>query len=63
MITSVLFAGMHFGQGGAPIALFFLSIGLGYLYRQTGSMMPPLIVHVILNSTTMLVEFTRLLVA
>ena len=58
IMTSVLFAAMHIGQGGAPIALFFLSIGLGYLYRQTGSIVPPLIVHMVLNATTLLVEFT-----
>tara|TARA_R110002049_G_scaffold72490_7_gene187478 strand:- start:20258 stop:21271 length:1014 start_codon:yes stop_codon:yes gene_type:complete len=61
LVTSVLFAMMHLGQGGAPIPLLFLSIGLGYLYRQTGSIVPPLIVHCILNASTMLVEFSRLL--
>jgi len=61
ILTSVLFALMHVGQGAAPIPLFFLSMGLGYLYRQTGSIVPPLVVHAVLNCTTLVVQFTRLL--
>ena len=61
VVTSVLFAMIHFGQGAAPIPLFFLSLGLGYLYRQTGSVIPPMIVHMVLNGTTIVAEFTRLL--
>ncbi|QDT12117.1 CPBP family intramembrane glutamic endopeptidase [Stieleria marina] len=60
VVTSVFFALMHLGQGAAPIPLFFLSLGLGYLYRQSGSMIPPLIVHMILNGTTLAVEFSRM---
>lgn len=59
VVTSIVFAMMHVGQGAAYIPLFFLSLGLGYLYRQNGSIWPPLIVHVILNSLTMAVEFSR----
>src|SRR5690606_35129689 len=45
VITSLVFAVMHWGQGLAPIPLFFLSLGLGYLYRQTGSLVPSIVVH------------------
>jgi len=52
-ITSIIFAGVHIGQGPAPIPLFFLSLGLGYLYRQTGSFVPCVVVHLILNAMSM----------
>ncbi|WDQ17304.1 CPBP family intramembrane glutamic endopeptidase [Rhodopirellula sp. P2] len=60
--ASLVFALLHWGQGLAPIPLFFLSLGLGYLYRQTGSLIPPIIVHFVLNGLTMvmtLIEMSR----
>ena len=53
IVASLLFALAHWGQGLAPIPLFFLSMGLGYLYRQTGSLIPPITVHFVLNGFTM----------
>ncbi len=61
VVTSVVFAMMHSGQGAAPIPLFVLSLGLGYLYRQTGRITAPLVVHMVLNATTLFVEFSRIL--
>lgn len=55
VVTSALFGLMHFGQGPAPITLFFLSLGLGYLYRQTHSIWPGVIVHFMLNSFSMVI--------
>jgi membrane protease YdiL (CAAX protease family) len=60
VVTSILFAMMHLGQGAAFIPLFFLSLGLGYLYRQTGRITAPVIVHMILNGVTMVAEFSRI---
>lgn len=60
VITSVVFAGMHVGQGAAYIPLFFLSLGLGYLYRQIGKLGPPLIIHLLLNALTLCAEFSRI---
>lgn len=60
LITSLVFAAMHYGQGAAHIPLFFLSLGLGYLYRQTGRIAAPIIIHMILNGVTLCVEFSRL---
>lgn len=57
--TSLLFAALHFDQGAAPIPLFFLSLGLGYLYRQTGSLTAPILVHVILNALTLVATFAE----
>ena len=59
IISSFIFAIMHFGQGAAPIPLFFLALALGYLYRRTGSITPPLIVHMTLNALTLVVEIVR----
>lgn len=57
--ASLIFASMHLGQGAAPIPLFFLSVGLGYLYRQTGSLIPCIVVHMILNGLTLLAAMLR----
>lgn len=61
VVASLLFAIMHWGQGLAPIPLFFLSLGLGYLYRQTGSLVPPIVVHFVLNGFTMSATFLEML--
>ncbi len=59
-VASLVFALLHWGQGLAPIPLFFLSLGLGYLYRQTGSLIPPIIVHFVLNGLTMLMTLIEM---
>jgi membrane protease YdiL (CAAX protease family) len=51
--SSFLFAMAHVGQGAAPIPLFFLALGLGWLYRQTGSLVAPFVVHCVLNLMTL----------
>jgi membrane protease YdiL (CAAX protease family) len=52
--TSALFALMHYGQGPAPIPLFFLALVLGYLYRRTHRVLPAIGLHMCLNGTSML---------
>ncbi len=52
--TSLLFAGIHFGQGPAPIPLFLLSLVLGYLYQRTHRVLPSLVVHALLNGVSVL---------
>lgn len=54
VVSSLWFAAMHWGQGAAPVALFALGIGLGYLYRRTGGILPCMVVHFLLNGTTIL---------
>lgn len=54
LIASLTFSTMHLGQGAAPIPLFFLSVGVGYLYRQTGRLWPCIIVHFLLNAFSMI---------
>lgn len=50
VVTSILFAGLHVGQGAAYIPLFFLALALGYVTQRTGSILPAIIIHVSLNS-------------
>lgn len=54
LLSSVVFAVMHLGQGLAPIPLFVLSLGLGYLYRQTGRLWPCIVVHALLNAFSLI---------
>ena len=55
LISAMLFAVFHLGQGPAPIPLFLLALVLGYLYQKTHRILPSLVVHFLLNGTTMLV--------
>ncbi|MDH3719668.1 MAG: CPBP family intramembrane metalloprotease, partial [Planctomycetota bacterium] len=54
LISSGLFAVFHVGHGPAPIPLFFLALVLGYLYQKTHRILPSLVVHMLLNGTSML---------
>ena len=53
LVSSFLFAILHVNQGGAPIPLFFLAVGLGVLFRQTRRIWPVMIVHMALNTLTL----------
>lgn len=53
LFTATLFALMHLGSGPDVVPLFFLALGLGYLYRQTHSIWPGFIVHTLLNAWSM----------
>lgn len=59
LLSSTVFASLHLGQGAAPIPLFLLALGLGFLYRQTGCLVAPVIVHMVLNGLTLVVELTK----
>jgi membrane protease YdiL (CAAX protease family) len=52
-ISALVFGGVHFGQGPAPIPLFFFGLALGYVYRQTGSTLCCIVMHMLLNGITM----------
>lgn len=54
-IVALLFAVVHIGQGPAPIPIFFLALGLCYMYRQTGSVVPCIVTHFLLNAFSMTV--------
>lgn len=61
LVSSLFFALAHLGHGPAPVTLFFLALGLGYLYRQTHSIWPSLLVHFSLNAITMLAAAVSML--
>ncbi len=53
VLASLAFALAHVGQGPAPISLFVLSLGLGFLYQRTGSIRACIVMHLILNGITL----------
>jgi membrane protease YdiL (CAAX protease family) len=53
VVSSFLFGMAHYGQGPAPITLFFFGLVLGYLFRKTGSVIPCIVLHIMLNGFTM----------
>ncbi len=59
VISSTLFALMHWGQGAAPIPLFVLALVLGFVYQRTHRILPSLTVHVLLNSVSLAVFFVE----
>jgi membrane protease YdiL (CAAX protease family) len=52
--SAALFAIMHLAHGPDFIALFFLAVGLGYVYRRTHRITPSLVVHFLLNLVSMI---------
>ena len=53
LASSALFASMHISQGAAPIPLFVLALGLGYVVARTGRVLPCIVVHVLLNACSL----------
>lgn len=60
MISASLFALMHLGQGAAPIPLFFLALGLGYVFQKTRTMTASLVIHFMLNGQSMLLLLVQM---
>ena len=50
--SATLFALMHWGQGLAPIPLFFFALALGYVYQRTHRIWPSLAAHMLLNAAS-----------
>ncbi len=53
IVSATIFASVHLGQGAAPIPLFVLGLVLGFLYRQTGSILSCIVLHLGLNAFSM----------
>jgi membrane protease YdiL (CAAX protease family) len=53
VVASLLFAALHAAAGPDPFAIFFLSLFLGYVYRQTHRMLPSVLIHTGVNGFTM----------
>jgi hypothetical protein len=47
--VSVFFAFLHYPNYSHMLALFFLSLGLGYAYEHSGSLFRPILMHVFFN--------------
>lgn len=50
LISSLVFAGLHWSHGPDPIPLFVLALGLGYLYQRTHRILPCVVVHFLVNA-------------
>lgn len=53
VVSAALFASAHAGYGPDPIPLFFLALGLGYLYQRTHRALPCIMLHMMVNGTSM----------
>ena len=53
LVSSLIFALMHFSHGPDPIPLFFLSLALGFIYQRTHRIVPCIVVHMMLNGFSM----------
>jgi membrane protease YdiL (CAAX protease family) len=54
VVSSLLFALAHFDQGAAPIPLYLLAVGLGFLYKTTGNVLLCILIHAYLNALTLI---------
>ena len=61
VLTSALFALLHAEQWPAPLAIFFLSLGLGAVYQRSGSLLTSFTIHTLFNGFSTLLLFTALL--
>jgi membrane protease YdiL (CAAX protease family) len=52
--SALIFALLHVGHGPAPLPLFFLALGLGYLYQRTHRLWPSVLIHCLLNTSSLL---------
>ncbi len=59
--SSSIFAALHVSHGPDWVPLFFLALGLGYLFRQTHRLLPGIIVHLLLNAVSMAMLLFELL--
>jgi membrane protease YdiL (CAAX protease family) len=57
ILTSLVFAGVHFPQWPAPVPIFFLSLGLGVLYQRTGKLTAPIVLHATFNGVSTFLMF------
>lgn len=54
LASSIVFALMHYSHGPDWIPLTILAAGMGYLYQRTHRLLPSLVIHVLINSSSLL---------
>jgi len=57
VIVSLVFGTLHGAVWPTPVPIFFLSLGLGFLYQRTGSIIAPIALHMVFNGMSTLVLF------
>jgi len=60
LISSAIFAVVHYRHGPDPIPLFVLALVLGYLYQRTHRLWASIFVHCLLNGTSMLLLWLQI---
>ena len=60
LAVSIIFAMLHGAQWPAPVPLLVLSMGMGYLYQRTGSILGPLALHMTFNGVSTLLMILML---
>jgi len=63
LISSTVFAGLHWSHGPDPIPLFVLALGLGYLYQRTHRILPCVVLHFLVNAFSLVVLALSLVAA
>lgn len=53
VVSAALFAMAHVSHGPDPIPLFFLALGLGYIYQRTHRVLPCIVIHMLVNGVSM----------
>jgi len=53
VVSSIVFSLVHYGQGLAPVALFFFALVIGYVYQRTHRVVPCILMHMALNGFSM----------
>lgn len=54
LVSSVIFAVIHFSVPDSVLPLILLSLGLGWLYESTGRLVAPILLHALFNTMSIL---------
>jgi membrane protease YdiL (CAAX protease family) len=58
LTTSLIFAWVHAQQWPDPVAIFLLSLALGFLYQRTGRLVAPIVLHATFNGVSTVVALS-----